>query len=307
MSNFAPEKKDKNKEQYMGFWKTFFGGEAAPEEEKKNSSERNFDLLKYDGVKAMRMGQVDYAVKCFTEALKIHDDLETRSFLSRALVSQGQMDEALSQLRVLMEAQPDDVDVVLQAAHVAFLNEDYDTMVSLCEQALEKDADNAMAHFMYGRAERGRGQLIQAVARLTKAITLDGTLGDAHLLRAQVLMQMGQLQEATDDVDWLVEHTEENEDVALLHARLEKTKGNNDVALQLYSKVIDLNPFHVEAYRERGQLRLQLGDRQGAADDMQKVLEINPEEAADVNGEFSAEGIEQKTRQAYSNLNPFGI
>ena len=43
----------------MGFWKTFFGGEANPDEEKKSADERNFDLLKYDGVKAMRMGQFD--------------------------------------------------------------------------------------------------------------------------------------------------------------------------------------------------------------------------------------------------------
>ncbi len=291
----------------MGFWKTFFGGEAVAEEEKKNNDERNFDLLKYDGVKAMRMGQVDYAVKCFREALKIRDDQETRVLLSRALVGLGHTAEALDELRTILAASPDDVAMILQAAHVAFLDEDYEAMAAFCEQALAIDADCAMAHFMYGQAERGRGNVIQAVARLTKAATLDDHLGDARLLRAQVLLQMNQLDEASADVDWLLEHTEENEDVTMLHARLEKAKGNAKEAILIYNKVIDLNPFHVEAYRERGQLRLQLNDKQGAADDMQKLLEICPQEAADVNGEFSAEGIEQKTRQAYSNLNPFGI
>ena len=40
---------------------------------------------------------------------------------------------------------------------------------------------------------------------------------------------------------------------------------------------------------------------------MEKVLELNPNEMADVSGDYSAEGIEQQVKQAYSNLNPFGI
>ena len=48
----------------MGFWNALFGGkELSPEEEKKEQEAKNFDLLKYDGVKAMKMGQTDYAVR----------------------------------------------------------------------------------------------------------------------------------------------------------------------------------------------------------------------------------------------------
>ena len=120
-------------------------------------------------------------------------------------------------------------------------------------------------------------------------------------------MKMGDLNGATEDVTWLTEHTEESEDVLMLHARLEAAKGNADAAISIYGQVIDVNPFHVDAFRERGKLRLEQGDKQGAEEDMKMVLELNPEEMADVSGEYSAEGIEQKTRQAYSNLNPFGI
>jgi tetratricopeptide (TPR) repeat protein len=164
-----------------------------------------------------------------------------------------------------------------------------------------------MAHFTYGRAELAKGNMVQAVARLTKAVALEEKLGDARLLRAQALMQMGDYQGATEDVEWLLEYTEENEDVTLLHARLERAKGNNEKAVEIYGKVTDLNPFQIDAYRERGQILFEMGDKHGAEEDMQKVLELNPQEMADVNGEYSAEGIEHKVRQAYSNLNPFGI
>ncbi|MCR5157747.1 MAG: tetratricopeptide repeat protein [Prevotella sp.] len=291
----------------MGFWKTFFGGESDPEEEKKNAEERNFDLLKYDGVKAMRLGQVDYAVKCFQKALETKDDPEVRDYLSRAFLRLGMTDEALAELKMLIGSEPQNVNLMMLAASVAYMKEDYGEMTALCEQALEVDADHALAHLLYAKAELGQGNLVQGIARLTKTIVLDERLVEPRLLRGQTLLAMGDLKGAEDDVEWLTTYTEDNEDVLLLQARLTEAKGCHDEALAAYGRVIEVNPFQVDAYRERGRIRYYLGDKQGAKEDMEKVLELNPEGAADVNGEYSAEGIEQKVKQAYSNLNPFGI
>ena len=291
----------------MGFWNSLFGGETNPEEEKRAADERNFDLLKYDGVKAMRIGQYEYAVKCFEKALETKEDAEVRDYLSRAFIRMGRLDDALAELKKLTMQEPDNIHLKMQAAGVAFMKEDYAEMTALCEQALAVDADNAMVHLFYAKAELGQNNVIQGIARLTKAIALEETLADARLLRGQTLLKMGDFNAASEDVAWLTEHTEESEDVLLLHARIEAAKGNADEAIRIYSQVIDVNPFQVDAFRERGKLRLEQGDKQGAEEDMKMVLELNPEEMADVNGEYSAEGIEQKTRQAYSNLNPFGI
>lgn len=291
----------------MGFWKSFFGGEANPEEEKRNADERNFDLLKFDGVKAMRMGQFEYAAKCLGKALDTRDDAEARDYLSRALVHLGRHDEAMEQLNILIGHEPTNVGLMMQAASVAFLKEDYEAMKALCEQALAVDADNALVHLVYAKAELGQENTIQAIARLTKAIATDENIGEARLLRGQTLLKMGDVAGAADDTAWLMEHTEDNEDVLMLNARLLAAKGETDAAIDAYGRVTDVNPFSIDAFRERGKLRMDKGDKQGAEDDMKMVLELNPQEMADVSGEYSAEGIEQKTRQAYSNLNPFGI
>ena len=69
----------------MNFFKALFGGKSETSEEKKKADEiKNFDVLKYDGVRALQMGQTDYAVKCFGHALDIKDDLEIRDYLSQA-------------------------------------------------------------------------------------------------------------------------------------------------------------------------------------------------------------------------------
>ena len=67
----------------MGFFKSFFSGkQEKPETAKQKNDQKNFEIFKYDGMRAQRMGRPDYAIKCFTEALALQEDFETMSYLS---------------------------------------------------------------------------------------------------------------------------------------------------------------------------------------------------------------------------------
>ena len=69
-----------------------FGGKNEnPEEKKLNEEARNFDRLKYDGVKAVRTGQNEIAIKCLKAALEIKEDLEVRDYLAQALARNGEL------------------------------------------------------------------------------------------------------------------------------------------------------------------------------------------------------------------------
>lgn len=292
----------------MGFWKSFFGGEEEnPEEVKKNAEVKNFDLMKYDGVKAMRMGQFEYAEKCFREALKIQDDLEVHDYLSQTLTRLGNLDGALAELEAIARTAPDNVAVLQQAAQVAYMKEDYDQMGSYCMKVISIDKGNARAHYQYAQSCIGKDDMVGAVAWLTQAIELDESMGDARLLRGQTLLKVGNLIGALEDVKWLLEHVQPHEDVLLLAARAVHQQGNNDLAIKFYDQIIEMNPFLFDAYRERGKIKFESGDKEGAEEDMKKLLELNPDEMSDVSGEYSAEGVEEAVKRAYSNMNPFGI
>lgn len=292
----------------MGFWNALFGGtDQSPEEEKKEQEAKNFDLLKYDGVKAMKMGQTDYSIRCFREALKLKDDLETHDYLSLALLRQGELDDALTELQTLSDAEPQNLNILLRMAQVAHMKEDYDKMGDICERALQIDGDSPQVHFTYAQSYIGQQNTVGAIAMLTKAISLDENYADAYLLRGQTLLSMGDIAGAGADADWLLSKVDDHEDVLLLKARTEGAKGNTNEAIAIYDKVVELNPFCIEAFQERGQLKFNNGDKNGAEADMQKVLELDPNRLADVSGEYSAEGIEQRVRQAYSAINPLGL
>ena len=93
----------------------------------------------------------------------------------------------------------------------------------------------------------------------------------------------------------------------ILEAKASIGQGDLINAIVTLTKAIALNPFSTDAFKERGQVKYEKGDMNGAKEDMQKVLEIDPDKVAAITGEYSAEGIEHKVKQAYSNINPFGI
>jgi tetratricopeptide (TPR) repeat protein len=121
---------------------------------------------------------------------------------------------------------------------------------------------------------------------------------------------MGDLSSAENDAKWLADNAESSEDILLLRARIAKAKGESDIALEFYAKVIEQNPFCIDAFKERGAIKLSLCDKEGAEEDLRQVLELNPKEQNGINGEFAAEGtenIQQKVEQAYRSVDPYGI
>ena len=246
----------------------------------------------------MRTGHAEYAVKCFRHALEIKDDLQIHDYLSQALIRNEEFRPAMEQLAILAEAQPDNIQIVLTMARVAFLMEDYSAMTSACEKAMLIDKDNAEVAYLYGQAARGQGDLVNAVAMFTKAILLNEEYLDSYLQRGQVLLAQGDLEAAQEDADHLMEVASHSEDVLLLKARVLTAQAKLDDAISVYDRVVDGNPFCVAAYQERASLKLKTGDEKGAKEDLDKVSELAPENAVD-------ENIEEKVKEAFSTFNPF--
>lgn len=165
------------------------------------------------------------------------------------------------------------------------------------------DAANAEATYLYAKACIGHGDTTNAVAMLTKAISLKEDYADAYLLRGETLLKAGETAEADEDADRLLKDYPESEDVLMLKARIERAKGNSEEAILYYSKVTDANPFNADAYRERGETRADTGDTDGGQDDLRHAAELteNQEDKAD-SGE-----VERKVNEAYKNVNPLGI
>lgn len=324
----------------MNFFKALFGGEEEnPEEKKEKEKQRNFDVFKFDGIRAVKSGETDFGIQCLNKALEIKEDAETLSFLATAYLNKHELIKSYDTLERLSKVQTDDAQVFIDMAQVAYLMKNYQTMNDVCQRAFLIDDKNPLTYLLLARANRGQQDDVSAVAMLTKAIMLKDDLYDAYLMRAEVLHDMGQSKEAEEDIDFLLAHIQDQEETLLLKGQLRAEADDLDNARTYYNRAISVNPFcqkaytglaealkahslfdegitllntaieyspeFAEGYKLRGAMKREKGDEAGAVEDLKKALELEPKEQEGINGSFKS--IQEDTEEKYKNINPFGI
>lgn len=314
----------------MGFLSSFFSGKKeSPETTQQKDTQKNFEILKYDGMRAQRMGRLDYAAKCYAEALKLNEDFETMTYLSQVYVRMGQLAEARQLLERMAAVEPGHMETFLTLANVCFMQEDYPAMARAAQQAIAAEAGNAMAHYLLAKSDQGQGDNLMCVAHLTQAIALKDDFTEARLARAEALLGMSQFQEAADDISFILSQDGSNEAALMLRAQWKAATGDEagaetdyqrvtelnpfseqaylhlgklfigqkklPEAIALFDEAIELNPNFVQAYHERGRAKLLSGDKEGAAEDVKKALELNPKEVEALNGNFDNQSLNRQT------------
>ena len=301
----------------MGIFSSLFGGNKTPEENK----EKNFDILKYDGIRAMRIGKLTYALKCFEEATAIKEDLETMQHQANTYVRMNRMDDA-RQLMVRMTELASDQPLVFQSlASLCYMQEDYPAMNEACQKALALNDQDPSTYFLSAKAAVGLNNGIQAIAMLTKAIMLNEEFVEAYQMRAEILWAMRQAKDANEDIEKLLSMNPEDENALLLKAEIMAVSGAEEQALEIIDQVLALNPFcekayllkgsyflvkqafdkaiavydeaiemnanFAQAYHERGRVKLAMGDKKGSMEDMKRAIELAPENGANISGEYN--------------------
>lgn len=318
----------------MNLLKKLFAGNNEPEENVRHKNEeRNFDILKYDGIRAQRIGKWIYAEKCFKEALNIRPDLETASLLVSTSLQLNKLDQAHEVLGQMISLEPQRLQSYLDLARVCYLQEHYDDMLATAQQAAQLAPDNETPYFLQAQAYHKLGDSIHTIVALTQAISRKEDFTEAYLMRGQVLLEMKQYNEALEDVDFLLKHDSIDEEALRLAAEVQQGLGNEDEAVTYYKKVIDLNPFNEHSYEQialilarkkeyaqaiatldealeinekaqlyqlRGKLKMDSGDKEGALADMKKALEPNPESENRISGHFD------NFDTLYKSNNPLG-
>lgn len=284
---------------------------------------RHFDILKYDGIRALKIGETAYAIRCFEEALQlVPDDAETRGALAQAYIQADQATNARPVLLKLTEQIPDSGFAWLTLAQVNLLLEYDEEALANCQTGLAlKDEHQATLCYTAGIAHSHLNDPINAIVMLTRAIALDKHMEQAYRTRSSVLRSIGQLKEAETDIDYLLSHFAPNEENLMLKGNIRAVQGHKEEAIHYYNLVHKANPFHresylalsrmysethaldqslrvineaieflpdfAEAYKERGRIRYLLNDKAGATADLERSIRLAPENMQTFDGEYN--------------------
>ena len=306
----------------MGLFKSLFGGNnSTPETGQEKNNKKNFEILKYDGIRAQRMGKLPYAVKCFEEAIAIDEEPETMGLLVTAYTQANRLDDARATLERMAAKDPDQVNTFLSLAGICYMQEDYEGMNDACQKALALDNTNPFSFYLTAKAAIGLKDEINAIAMLTKAVVLKDDYTEAYQLRAEVLWGMKQAKDAAEDIQKLLSLNAEDEQALLLKGEILAATGEREEALNCFNQVLSLNPFNekayllagnlhmsdkdfdkalavydeaieinpgfAKAYHERGRIKLLKGDKDGSVEDMKKAIELAPESEANISGQYN--------------------
>jgi len=296
------------KNSVMGLFSSFFSSSKTEEDNRL----QQFDLLKYDGIRALQINKPKYAMKCFTEALKMQHDLETMKYLLAAYNSLNMSDEALKTLDDIVATGEEPVASLLMRANFLYMNERYPEAIADCEQIIELESDNNTSYFLLAKTAQKMGEFEKAIGHIDKAIGVQEDFIEGYTLRADIYLAMEKGDEALAAIEKVIELAPENETAYLLRGRIQELLGNHEAALFDYQSVLELNPFNeaaylpagrllmveekyenalalyneaienienfAEAYVARADVKQQIGDHKGALADEEKAKELNPDE-----------------------------
>ena len=261
----------------MGFLSSLFktkAADAAEEQEKKTQKE--FEILKYDGIRAYRMRRFDYAQKCFEEAIKLQDDYETYGHLAQLLVERGDLQGALQPLLHMAQAEPTIALNFITLANVYFMLEDYQKMADNAQLAIELEPESPQAYYLKGKAAHALGVDDEAVSLLSKAISLKPDFAEALLLRGQVYLRQSQLEDALHDAEAVISSENELDNALLLRGAIKEVQGQLDEAEADYRQILDIDPFSQQAFISLGNLYCQQQRYAEAISTMDDAIEMSP-------------------------------
>lgn len=261
----------------MGFFKSLFKAKAedsAAEQEKKLQKE--FEILKYDGIRAHRMHRMDYARKCFEEAIKLQDDFETYAQLVQLLFETGDFQAALVPLNHMAKAEPQIAETFISLATVHFMLENFKEMADNAQLAIDKAPDNIQAYYLKGKAMQGLAQENEAVRLFTQAIDLQGDFAEALLLRGQIYLRQAKLTEALADAEAVIASGKEVESGLLLRGSVKEVENQLEDAEADYRQVLEFDPFNQQAYIYIGKLYMNKERYADAISIMDDAIEMSP-------------------------------
>ena len=211
---------------------------------------------------------------------------QTYSYRDRAAAffRLGQFDRALEDLRSALQITPDDPKILVRIAPTEVArraDEEFRTgLLSLAGQAIEHpDTDKALAH-------QYRAEIAEALGRPEAIDDYTWLIENqpdqpAHLLgRARLLRHLGESARADKDLAKASELGAHDAKLQLQLAQLHRDAGADQLALEHFTKTIELVPAEAPYWNARGMCYHRLGRHAEARDDYSRSIELDEQKPA---------------------------
>ena len=238
------------------------------------------DTLKFDALRALKIGEVDFAIRALRTSLEEIDDPECRLYLAQALQRKPDLAGSMAELTTILEAYPDYPAALYEATKVSNGLDQHSETIAYAEHALATEletAQQAELHRMKAQAQLALSESEQALATIDQALQLTDEVPLYWLIKVKVLIALERWADALAVTLETAEKFPEEERAYLYEGLIAYHEGDKERAERAFRQVVETDPFNVEGYMHLTHLVEELRGEAAAADEMEQALEMIPQ------------------------------
>ncbi len=252
------------------------------------------------------------------------DNLEAWQARALSLMQSGKPEDAISDLKKLIERQPENLNWVRAAAEALRELKRYDECITLLSEAIER-SPQATLYSARARVYGETDKLEQALADVDQALKLNSKDVESRMMRAQILLQKGDVADAKKDIDRLMSEEPSSVQGVLMRGIIAAQEGRyqdaiNDMkllvrafpdnarfamqlagyyqmdnrprqAIDAITPIINSDPKNWQALRLRGDAKLSIGEHISAIEDYEKAADVIDEDEDKESVEVGRSGL----------------
>lgn len=227
------------------------------------TSQEEASLYKFDGLKAMRMGNIPLALKFFEKAMEIFPEFETRYYYANTLRRSDSPQDALAQYDLLLKEVPTHYTALTERASLLLQQDATEAALKDAQLALdnsESDEEKALSLRLLSRIQVSLMHYPDAIENAEKALELDPQDTSSALSKTRALTLLGKNEEALLYIQEARKLFPEEERFLLYEASIHEREGNAGEAIRIYKETLEIDPFNEEA--ALGLVRIMLSSSQ---------------------------------------------
>ena len=238
------------------------------------------DTLKFDALRALKIGEVDFAIRALHTSLEEIDDPECRLYLAQALQRKPDLAGSMAELTTILEAYPDYPMALYEATKVSNGLDQHSETIAYAERALATEletAQQAELQRMKAQAQLALSESEQALATIDQALQLTDEVPLYWLIKVKVLIALERWEDAFAVALETAEKFPEEERAYLYEGLITYHEGDKERAERAFRQVVETDPFNVEGYMHLTHLVEELRGKEAAADEMEQALDMIPQ------------------------------
>ena len=195
---------------------------------------------------------------------------------AKALVELGDETVALGDLNQVLSTEPDHTEALAMRAQLLAAAGDMREALEDLDHATEVSPDNMELVRLRARIHADSGDRNAAIADLTRLISQNPNDTTALLTRAEMFKLIGEDDGAMADADAILRREPSHARALILRGDGHFAKQQFDVAMAAYNTVLEDDNSDAELLWRRCQCRLNAGLELLAAQDLERIIELNP-------------------------------